>query len=228
MHVVLVEDDQILARGLCAALSDLGHGVDWLADGHEGEAHLLAVPADLAIIDINLPGQSGLDLVRALRRAAKAIPVLVLTARAETVQRVEGLEAGADDDLVKPFEMTELSARLRALLRRRPPAQPATEQIGTLLYTPGQRTLRGPGGEIALPRRELPRRELALFECLLDHRDHIVSRDTIADRLYGSGADVESNAIEVLVSRLRRKCPGTGLRITTARGPGYLRGEDPR
>lgn len=147
--------------------------------------------------------------------------MLILTAMGKTSERVMGLEAGADDYLVKPFEMAELIARVRALARRRPILQSPTTEIGALRYHSQRRTLQGPAGDL-----ELPRRELALFECLLDNRGRIISRDRISDTLYGTGAEIDSNAIELLVSRLRRKLDGSGVLIRTARGLGYMLDEE--
>ena len=208
MRIVLVEDHLSLAQGIENALRDQGHAVDWLADG---------AAAALAIIDVNLPGMSGFDIVRHIRGAGRAIPVIMLTARGELSDRIEGLDAGADDYLVKPFEMAELAARIRALARRRPSLQKGIVRIGALCFDRAARHLTGPNGPI-----ELPRRELALFECLLDHCGRIVSKDRIADTLYGVGSDVEANAVELLISRLRRKTAGAGVVIRTARGLGYL------
>jgi two-component system OmpR family response regulator len=217
MRIVLVEDNINLAQGIQNALQDQGHAVDWLQDGAEAARYLTAESADLAIIDVNLPGLSGFDIVRHLRSVGQAIPVLMLTARSELVDRIEGLDAGADDYLVKPFEMAELSARIRALARRRPSLQKGSVQIGALRFDRTARLLSGPNGPI-----DLPRRELALFECLVDHSGRIVSKDRIADTLYGVGSDVEANAVELLISRLRRKLSGGGVTIRTARGLGYL------
>lgn len=217
MRIVLVEDHHSLGQGIKSALQDQGHAVDWLTDGQQAAAFLAAEGADLAIIDVNLPGMSGFDIVRHIRKVGQALPVIILTARGEVSDRVEGLDAGADDYLIKPFEMAELTARIRALARRRPNLQQGNVQIGALQFDRGARQLTGPGGPI-----DLPRRELALFECLLDHSGRIVSKDRIADTLYGIGSDVEANAIELLISRLRRKLAGTGVTIRTARGLGYL------
>ncbi|MGO4906969.1 response regulator transcription factor [Pseudorhodobacter sp. W20_MBD10_FR17] len=217
MRIVLVEDHQSLARGIRNALQDQGHAVDWLADGEDAVAFLSAEGADLAIIDVNLPGMSGFEIVRRIRSVGKVIPVIMLTARGELSDRIEGLDAGADDYLVKPFEMMELTARIRALARRRPDFQKGTVRIGALEFDRAARQVSGPSGVI-----DLPRRELALFECLLDHTGRIVSKDRIADTLYGVGSDVEPNAVELLISRLRRKLAGAGVTIRTARGLGYL------
>ncbi len=217
MRIVLVEDNKMLASGVQKALVDAGHAVDWLADGVAGNDFLATSGADLAIIDINLPGMSGFDLVRALRRRGEPMPVLMLTARGDTADRVTGLDAGADDYLVKPFAMAELLARIRALSRRRADLEPDVIDLGGLRFDRPARRLDGPTGEI-----QLSRREMALFEFLLDHRGRIVSKEAIVDALYGTGADIEVNAAELLVSRLRRKLADVDVQIRTARGLGYM------
>lgn len=217
MRVILVEDNLSLARGIENALRDLGHAVDHLDDGLDADTFLARQPADVAIIDINLPRLSGIEIIRRLRARGDAVPVLILTARGKTTQRVEGLDAGADDYLVKPFDMAELVARLRALSRRRPQVAPSREPVGQLLYDREQRIVLCDGRNL-----DLPRRELALFELLLENRGRLIEKDRIADALYGTGASVEANAIELLVSRLRRKLDGSGVVIRTARGLGYM------
>lgn len=217
MRITLVEDNESLAKGIKNFLLDQGHAVDWLPDGDEADRFLEAEGSDLVIVDVNLPGMSGLDVVRGLRRRGSAMPVIILTARGDTLDRVEGLDAGADDYLVKPFQMAELAARIRALSRRRPEMQSHKERVGPLMFDRSGRQLGGPSGPI-----DLPRRELALFECLLDHSGRIVPKERIAERLYGVGSEVEPNAVELLISRLRRKLAGTGVEIRTVRGLGYL------
>lgn len=217
MRIVLVEDNARLARGIENALRDQGHAVDWLSDGAEACLFVQSEGADVAVIDVNLPNLSGFEIVRALRKSGSTIPVIMLTARTDLNDRVEGLDSGADDYLVKPFEMAELSARIRALSRRKSDIQTRVQKIGCLQFDRIARTVIGPDGAV-----DLPRRELALLECLLDHRGRIVSKDLISDTLYGVGADVDANAVELLVSRLRRKLSGTGAEIRTARGLGYL------
>jgi two-component system OmpR family response regulator len=217
MRIVLVEDNEGLAQGIEHSLRDQGYAVDWLSDGAEADRYLATEGADIAIVDVNLPGLSGFQIVRALRKRGGTIPVIMLTARGELDDRVEGLDAGADDYLVKPFEMAELTARIRALSRRRAVIQTGTQKIGQLAFDRIARSVTGLTGPI-----DLPRRELALFECLVDHCGRIVSKDRIADTLYGVGSEVEANAVELLVSRLRRKLTGTGVTIRTARGLGYL------
>lgn len=217
MRVILVEDNQSLAKGIENALKDLGHAVDHLEDGVDADVFLSGQSADVAIIDINLPRLSGIEIIRRLRARADTIPVLVLTARGKTSERVEGLNAGADDYLIKPFDMEELVARLRALARRRPQVALSREPVGQLVYDREQRIVLHAGRNL-----DLPRRELALFELLLDHRGRLIEKDRIADSLYGTGTPVEPNAVELLVSRLRRKIEGSGVTIRTARGLGYM------
>lgn len=221
MRIVLVEDNERLAKGIENSLRDQGHAVDWLSNGTDADRYLKAEGADIAIIDVTLPGLSGFDLVRALRKRGGTIPVIMLTARSELVDRIEGLDAGADDYLVKPFEMAELTARIRALSRRRSAIQTSQQDIGQVRFDRIARTVTGPDGAI-----DLPRRELALFECLVDHSGRIVSKDRISDTLYGVGSEVEANAVELLVSRLRRKLAGTDVTIRTARGLGYILDDD--
>jgi two-component system OmpR family response regulator len=222
VRIVLIEDNELLARGVAAALRDLGHAVDWLADGQDADAFLASDGGDLVIVDVNLPGMSGFDLVRALRRRGSAMPVLILTARGDVVDRVAGLEGGADDYVVKPFAMAELVARVRALARRSPEVRPEEERIGGLVFERGARRLIGPEGSI-----ELARREFALFEFLLDNHGRVVSRETIAETLYGVGSEIEPNAVDLVISRLRRKLRGGGVEIRTARGVGYMLDVEP-
>lgn len=217
MRIVLVEDNEMLANGVQKALHDVGHAVDWLADGVSADDFLASSSADLAVIDVNLPEMSGFEVLRGLRRRGDQMPVLILTARGDTADRVEGLDAGADDYLVKPFAMAELLARIRALARRRAALQPDLLTFGSLRFDRVARRLDGPLGEIPLPRREM-----ALFEFLLDHRGRITSKDAIVEALYGTGADVETNAVELLISRLRRRLAGGDVAIRTARGLGYM------
>jgi two-component system, OmpR family, response regulator len=217
MRIALIEDNKSLARGIGNALRDQGHAVDHLEDGDLGDLFLARETVDVAIVDVNLPRLSGIDLVRRMRARNDATPVLMLTAMGKTSDRVRGLDAGADDYLVKPFEMAELFARLRALSRRRSPVVPQHETLGTLTYDRQQRSVSAGGNPL-----DLPRRELALFELLLAQRGRLLTKDQIGSALYGAGAEVEPNAVELLVSRLRRKLDGTGAVIRTARGLGYM------
>ncbi|AXS42154.1 response regulator transcription factor [Breoghania sp. L-A4] len=217
MRIAIIEDNKVLARGIGHRLRDQGHAVDILYLGEEGDAFLMEHGADVVILDINLPDLSGLDVLRRLRGRGDAVPVLLLTARAETSDRVAGLDLGADDYLVKPFEPDELEARLRALLRRRPSERPLYEEIGTLRFDRGARRLSS--GETLV---ELPRRELAVLECLVDRRGRLVSKASLTDHVYGAGADVEDTVVEIYISRLRKRLEPFSVRIRTARGLGYL------
>jgi two-component system OmpR family response regulator len=217
MRILLVEDNAGLAVGIEDCLRDHGYAVDSVRDGDEGDEMLRRHGADLAIIDINLPKLNGIEVVRRLRQRGDRTPVLILTARGETVDRVTGLDSGADDYMVKPFEIDELLARVRALARRREELRPKVEAIGPLTYDHGARTLVGPTGLI-----QLKRRERSLFECFLSNRGRVVSKESLLEQVYGTGADVETNAIELSVSRLRRSLAGFGISIQTVRGLGYM------
>ncbi len=217
MRIVLIEDNQILARAVEQALRQDGHSVDWLADGADGAQFLADEGADLAIVDINLPRMSGLDVVRGLVAAGGEIPVMMLTARDALSDRVAGLDAGADDYLTKPFEMAELRARVRALGRRRGKRSQAPERIGDLSYDRLGQRLMAPDGML-----DLTRREMALWEALFDQAERVLSKSALCDSIYGTGADVEMNAVELLISRLRRKIDRYGVTIRTIRGLGYM------
>lgn len=217
MRIALIEDNVDLARGITHALGDAGHAVDHLMDGIEAADFLRSESADVIVMDINLPGQTGLDVLREVRGRGETTPVLLLTARSETADRVAGLDAGADDYLVKPFAMEELLARVRALSRRRGPDATKVEQIGPVNFDRTDRQVSVDGTLV-----ELPRRELAAFECLLDRRGRLTPKSTLLDHLYGVGADVEDSAIEVHISRLRKRLRMHGIEIRTARGLGYM------
>lgn len=221
MRVLLIEDNVGLARGIANSLRDHGYAVDTIAEGQAADDYLRTEGADIAVVDVNLPGMSGFEVVRRLRHRGDTTPVLMLTARGETSDRVYGLDAGADDYLVKPFDMAELLARIRALTRRRPEMQPVEEKIGSLSYDHGSRVLKGPDGPI-----EMKRRERALFEFLLKNTGRVVSKENLIEQLYGTGADVETNAVELSVSRLRRHLAGLGVSIQTVRGIGYIMSSD--
>lgn len=217
MRIALIEDNIDLARGIAHALGDVGHAVDHITDGLEAAAFLRHESADVIVMDINLPGQTGLEVLQGLRGSGDVTPVLLLTARTETADRVAGLDAGADDYLVKPFAMEELLARVRALSRRRGAETTQTEQIGSVSFDRTDRQL-SVGGEPV----DLPRRELAAFECLLERRGRLTPKSALLDHLYGVGADVEDSAVEVHISRLRKRLRVHGIEIKTARGLGYM------
>ncbi|MHA6324287.1 response regulator transcription factor [Roseivivax sp. CAU 1753] len=216
MRITLVEDNLSLAKGICYRLEDAGHAVDILGNGDEADHYLKSDGADLIILDINLPGTDGLTLLKQLRQRDDKRPVILLTARSDTEDRVTGLDAGADDYLIKPFEMAELEARVRALLRRRSVPQQHIEMVGTLTYDVAGRQLFDDETEI-----DLPRREMSVFECLFAANGRIVSKSTLLDHAYGVGADVTDTVVEVYVSRLRRRLSPYGIQIRTQRGLGY-------
>ncbi|MEM6407393.1 MAG: response regulator transcription factor [Pseudomonadota bacterium] len=216
MRITVVEDNVGLAKGIAYRLQDAGHAVDLLHDGDEARAFLKGDASDLIILDINLPGRDGLSLLKELRARDDPRPVILLTARAETEDRVTGLDAGADDYLIKPFEMAELEARVRALSRRRAVPQRARQSIGALQFDAAARQLSADGTPI-----EMPRRELAMFECLLAAEGRLVSKAALLDHAYGTGADVEETVVEVYISRIRGRLKRHGLTIKTQRGLGY-------
>ncbi len=217
MRIAIIEDNEALAHAISYRLRDRGHAADVLHDGKEADRFLAREGADLVVLDINLPRMNGLEILRALRGRGDGVPVILLTARNETADRVAGLDSGADDYLVKPFEMDELEARIRALSRRRNLDYGVREAIGMLEYDRAGRQILADG--VAL---EIPRRELAVLECLLERRGRIVSKAQLTDHVYGVGADVDDTAVEPHVSRLRRRLSDHGVSIKTARGLGYM------
>ncbi|MFT5631508.1 MAG: two-component system OmpR family response regulator [Yoonia sp.] len=217
LRIVVVEDNISVAKGICYYLQDAGHAVDMLYDGAQADAFLRDDGADMIVLDINLPGKDGLSILRALRERGDHRPVLMLTAQAETTDKVAGLDAGADDYLIKPFEMLEFSARIRALSRRVPDKPTAQRAIGPLQFDLTSRMVSGPDGPL-----DIPRREVALFERLLMAEGRLVSKQGLLDSLYGTGADVDEPVVEVYVSRLRKRLSPYGVHITVKRSMGYL------
>ncbi len=217
MRITVIEDNEALANAIAYRLRDRGHAVNVMGNGQQGLDFLETESADLIILDLTLPGIGGLDVLRTLRQRGHRTPVLILTALGSTQDRVKGLDAGADDYLVKPFMMDELEARLRALSRRRTLEYSATETMGPLTFDVTSRRLLADQNPI-----ELPRRELATFECLLEHRGKLVSKAQLADHLYGVGASVEDRVVETHISRLRKRLMVYGVGIKSARGLGYM------
>ena len=217
MRFAVVEDNETLANGIAHQLRDQGHAVDVLHDGTEALDFLRQDSADILILDVNLPSLSGFDILRALRSDGNAMPIILLTARGDLQDRVTGLDAGADDYLIKPFDMEELDARIRALIRRKPLEGGSVIQLGALTYDRAGRRLQLSGNDLAIPQREL-----AVFECLFERAGQIVSKSQIADHLYGIGAEIEERVVEVYVSRLRKKLSDANIEIKSARGLGYM------
>lgn len=217
MRIAIIEDNETLANAIAYRLRDQGHSADVLYNGDEGHAFLIQDGADLVVLDINLPGRSGLEILSAMRRRNDGTPVILLTARSDVSDRVAGLDMGADDYLVKPFEMEELDARIRALSRRKNLDFGTSEMLGELEFDRINRQARAKGDVL-----DIPRKELAVLECLLERRGRIVSKAYLTDHVYGTGTDVDETAIEPHVSRLRKRLSGLGIRIKTARGLGYM------
>lgn len=217
MRITIVEDNKTLANGIAHQLRDQGHAVDELHDGQNALDFLLREKADMVILDINLPSLSGLEVLRSLRKSDLQTPVILLTALGETDDRVAGLDAGADDYLVKPFEMEELNARIRALLRRKQPESTQARNLGPFSYDRAKRILKVNSEDM-----QLPKKELATFECFFDRPNQIVKKSSLANHLYGVGADIDEKVVEVYVSRLRKRLAEHGVEIKTARGLGYF------
>jgi two-component system response regulator PhoP len=218
MRILVVEDDSGLQTSLAEILREAGYAVDVSGDGIEGLFFGQEYPLDLAIIDLGLPGLSGLDLIRKLREQEREFPILILTARADWQDKVEGLEAGADDYLTKPFHPEELKARVSALLRRSAGhAQPLIEMGPLKIDLTSQRVFDG-DEEI-----ELTTYEYKVFEYLLMHPGRVVTKTVLSEHIYEEDADRDSNVIEVFVGRLRRKIDPEGVLnpIETLRGRGY-------
>ncbi|MEJ5211392.1 MAG: response regulator transcription factor [Burkholderiales bacterium] len=219
MRVLLVEDDSLLGDGLQAGLAQHGFAVDWVRDGAAAEHALKATSYDAVVLDLGLPRLPGMEVLRRLRDRKDDVPVLILTARDQVDDRVRGLDAGADDYLVKPFDLAELAARLRALLRRRYGSAAPVLQVGALVLDPAAHRVEFAGREVAVSAREF-----ALLQELMLHAGRVLSRAQLEERLYGWGEEVESNAIEVHVHHLRRKLAPEVIR--TVRGVGYLMPRD--
>jgi len=217
MRLLLVEDDRMIGESLRSALRGSGYAVDWVRDGRAADGTLATERFDLVLLDLGLPQRDGMEVLQALRARGDGMPVIVLTARDSLASRVQGLDAGADDYVVKPFELDELLARMRAVLRRHSGrAEPAIE-VGGVTLDPAAREVRRDGVPLALSAREY-----AVLEALMLRPGAILSRAQLEDRLYGWGEELESNAISVYVHQLRRKL-GEGF-IHTVRGVGYYVG----
>ena len=215
MRILLAEDDSLLGDGLRAGLRQLGFQVDWVRDGEAAERELRAQPYEAAVLDLGLPRKDGLDVLAAIRRAGIKTPVLVLTARDAVPDRIRGLDLGADDYVLKPVDLHELAARLRALVRRAHGQPQECLSAQDIVLDPASRIVRRAGEQVALSTREFD-----LLQAFMLGADRVLSREQLEQQLYSWGQEVESNAIEVHIHNLRRKL-GPAL-IHTVRGVGYM------
>ncbi|HCL2752344.1 TPA: response regulator [Pseudomonas aeruginosa 449A] len=217
MHVLLTEDDDLIASGIVAGLNAQGLTVDRVASAADTQALLQVARFDVLVLDLGLPDEDGLRLLQRLRQQGVDLPVLVLTARDAVTDRVAGLQAGADDYLLKPFDLRELGARLHTLQRRSAGRCINVIEHGRLSYDPSTRETWLDGRPV-----ELSRREQALLQALLNNRGRILSGEQLKDSVYGFGDEVESNALNVHIHHLRRKL-GNAI-VQTVRGLGYRLG----
>jgi len=218
MRLLVIEDDATLRESLCRQLADAGFGVEQAADGREGLYFALEYPIDLAIVDLGLPEISGLDLIREVRGKGKAYPILILTARDRWQDKVDGLDAGADDYVVKPFHFEEVSARVNALLRRSGGWASSQLSAGPVMLDTSRQELKVNGSAI-----ELTSYEYRIIEHLMMRAGEVISKTELTDRLYDQDFERDSNVIEVFIGRLRKKMdPDNVLKpIETLRGRGY-------
>jgi DNA-binding response OmpR family regulator len=214
MRVLVIEDDPMIGRAVVAGLHDGGYTVDWVRDGADAELALASGVYDLALLDLGLPRRDGLEILKGLRRTGRSLPVVIITARDAVADRVTGLDNGADDYLVKPFDLDELLARARAVIRRRE-GRPSPEMTyGALSIDPVKRVVTFRGARV-----ELSPREFAVLEALMKEPGAVVSREKLEDAVYGWGEEVGSNSIEVHLHHLRRKLKPQLIR--NVRGVGY-------
>lgn len=221
MRILLVEDDALLGDGLRAGLRQLGFQIDWVRDGDAAERELRAEPYAAAVLDLGLPRRNGLEVLTAIRQSGLKLPVLVLTARDAVADRIRGLDLGADDYVVKPIDLHELGARLRALIRRSHGQPVERLRCGDIELDPASRTVTQDGRDVTLSPREFD-----LLHALMLNAGRVLSRDQLEQHLYSWGREVESNVVEVHIHHLRRKLGPRA--ISTIRGVGYLmRREEP-
>jgi len=219
MRLLLVEDDSMIGEAAREGLRHEGHTVDWVRDGAQAEAAVAGSEYDLVLLDLGLPRRDGLAVLKGWRARGVKVPVLIITARDAVSDRVVGLDAGADDYLVKPFDLDELTARVRAVLRRRAGRAESTVRIGELEIDASSRRVRWKGKEVTLSAREY-----ALLEALADRPGAYLTRAQLEDRLYGWDEEVASNTVEVHIHGLRRKLDANVIR--NVRGLGYTLGKD--
>lgn len=217
MRILITEDDAALGEALKFSLTQAGYAVDWVHNGALADEALRSTVFDLLILDLGLPQIDGYDVLKRLRRHDANIPVLILSGRESPVDKVHGLDLGADDYLVKPFSLDELQARVRALLRRRTGSANPTVEFGDLKFDTVER-LAAIGDRVL----ELSTHETAVLEALLVRSGRVISKEQLVEQLYSYDRDVSFNAIEVYVHRLRKKLEGSSLGVKTIYGRGYM------
>lgn len=215
MRLLLVEDDPMIGNSVQSGLKQDGYSVDWVRDGVAADLAMANGVYELLLLDLGLPHKSGLDLLTGLRKKGASLPVLVITARDSVADRVKGLDAGADDYLVKPFDLTELSARIRALMRRQAGRSSPVIEHGPLSLNPATHEVTLDGAPVSLSAREF-----ALLHAFLEQPGVPLSRTQLEERLYGWDEEIESNVVEVYIHSLRRKLGAEWIR--NVRGVGYL------
>lgn len=215
MRILLVEDDELLGEAAQAGLNQYGYTVDWLKDGESAKLALLNESFDLVVLDLGLPKLSGLGLLKHVRSSGNSTPIIILTARETIEDRVKGLDCGADDYLTKPFDINELSARIRALIRRSAGRADSTIIYNNIELDPAAHSVYQDNKEV-----NVPRREFALLQKLLENSGHVLSREQLMQSVYGWEEDVDSNALEVHIHNLRKKLNANFIR--TIRGVGYM------
>ena len=215
MRILLTEDDHPLANTMLSMLRDDQNTVDWVDDGQQALNALLNESFDLAILDLTLPRVDGLDIVRQVREQGVELPIIILTARSELTEKLQGLDAGADDYLTKPFAMSELKARIRAVTRRRSGTRVSGLKVGRLVLDPDSAQL-----QVGTETFVLPRSELQILHYLMRHPDQVATRRRLEEQLYGWDQGAESNTLEVHVHHLRRRLGKQAIR--TVRGVGYM------
>lgn len=216
MRILVVEDNATLASGLAAVLKGSGYAVDVVGDGASAVAVVATERFDLVILDLNLPEMDGIDVLRTIRGRQDDVAVLILSARHSLTEKVTGLNLGADDYMVKPFDVDELEARVRTLMRRRAGLKAALVSLGDVVLDLNTRSFSWRGEAI-----DIPARELALLETLFMRAGKVVAKQAIIESLAGFDEDLSANAVEQYVSRLRKRLAPCGLTVRTARGIGY-------
>lgn len=216
MRILLAEDDSVLANGLSRALREVGYAADVVFDGHQADAAMSTQECDLLILDLGLPKLSGLEVLRRARARNNHTPILILTAADSVEQRVQGLDFGADDYMAKPFSLSELQARVRALTRRQAGFDQSRLTLGPLSFDQVSRS-----AHVNDQLLDLSAREIGVLEVLFSRAGRLVSKEQILDHLCEWGEEVSHNAIEVYVHRLRKKLEPLGIVISTIRGLGY-------